>query len=308
MEREIEESAITERTALSERIALVNTRDTRIDEERLFKALHANPLRTKVVSLHITDSSRLNTLAAVKPLTDLQEVRIASSRLRDYRALPTFATLRILDIAVRRRSVPLPDLSRLLITQLGIGPTLKDEPAMIGSMRSLRVLVVMYVWPESTLHALRPLGLTSLEIKTSTISGIGELDCRELALVACRGCAQLVSAHGVDAESVDIDTCRKLDLNTLSGEKIRVLALRNMKRIENMEFLKNCPNLRELEVTATRLSPDCVPQIAATKRLALADLYGLKKKDLQRLSALAREAVITDGLNTFRGGFEIAGA
>jgi hypothetical protein len=75
-----------------------------------------------------------------------------------------------------------------------------------------------------------------------------------------------------------------------------------------MAFLKSCPNLKELEVAATRLSLDCVPQIAAVKHLARAELYGfaLKKKDLQRLSALAEEAVITDGLNTFRGGLEIA--
>lgn len=306
MEQEIEESTITQRTALFERTALVNTRGKPVDEEHLITALQQNPSGSKVVSLHVSETSLLKTLGVALPLKNLQHVRIASRHLCDYQALRALGGLRELTVEVQRRSVPLPDLTQSKIAQLGIGPTLKNEPAMIGGMKSLRTLVLMYAWPESTLRALSPLTLISLEIKTCTITEIAELDCRELAFFACRGCVRLVSAHGVDAENVDADTCRKLDLKTLSGERIKVLALRNMKRIDDMGFLKNCPNLEELEVAATRLSPDCVTQIAAAKQLARADLYGLKKQDLQLLSTLAKDAVITNGWNTFRGGLEVA--
>ncbi|HKS36067.1 MAG TPA: hypothetical protein VJW76_02685 [Verrucomicrobiae bacterium] len=306
---EVEESTITERTALSKHSALVNTRGKPVDEDRLIAALQRNPSGSKVESLCVSQTSLVRTLAVAAPLRNLRFIRISSRQLRDYQALQALPGLIELDVAVQRRLVSLPDLTHSNIAQLGIGPTLQGETEMIGRMRSLRVMVLMYVWPESTLQALNALNLTVLEIKTSTISEIGELDCSKLAFFACRGCARLVSVHGVDAEKVDIDTCRKLNLNTLSGKRINVLGLRGQKRIDDMEFLKNCPNLKELEVAATRLSSDCVPQIAAVKQLTRAELYGfaLDKKDLQRLSSLAKNTVVTDGLNTFRGGLEVAG-
>src|SRR5207244_2101714 len=131
----------------------------------------------------------------------------------------------------------------------------------------------------------------------------------KLNYIACRGCTKLASVCGVDAETVEIDNCRKVDLRTLSSERIKSLQLVNMKQIDDMGFLRNCQNLENLVLVGTRLTPSCVPQIAAVRQLKRAELYGfaLKEQDLRRLSTLAKDAVITNGLKTFRRGLEVAG-
>lgn len=305
-EQEFEETSLSANSNLTEHIAFVNDRGVAVDEEQLVGVLKLNPSNTKVVSLRIKPSSRLETLAVALPLTALRKLRIESRCIRDYGVLTDLSGLRGLSIGVERRKAGIPDLSHSQIEELGMSSTITGEPAIVARMKSLKS-VVLRTWPSHTLEALAGLTLRNLEVKASKISESGRLDCRNLAFLTFRGCSQLSSVRGVEAERFDIDTCRKLELRTISGSRISELLLCNMKKIERLGFFANCPNLKKFEVTATRLSPECVLEIAAAKQLTFAGLYGsaLPVRELKLLSTLAKQLTVTDGINSFRGGQEV---
>lgn len=305
-EQDFDESSLSGNSKLPERIGFINLKNNSVDEEMLAATLKMNPSSGNVKSLRIKRTSRLKTLTPAVSLPNLQEIRIESEHLRDYQAVADICTLKDLSLGVKDGRGPIPDLSHLQIENIGINTTIKEEPAIIGRIKSVRSMV-LGTWPLPTLDDLGKLTLISLEVKGNRILESGNLDCRNLDYLSFRGCSQLKSVQGVEARRVFIDTCRKLDLRTISGQRISELSLENMKKIESLDFFGNCPNLKKFSVSATRLGPECVLQIAAAKQLNFAGLYGsaLPVRELKLLSNLAPQLIVTDGMKSFRAGEEI---
>ena len=305
-EQDFDESSLSGNSKLSEHIGFINTRGTPVNEEQLEVTLRMNPYSGNVKSLRIKSKSHLKTLIAATALPKLQEICIESEHLRDYQILAALKGLRRLSIGVKRRKAPIPDLSHSQIEQLGISTAIEEEPATIGRIKSLRRMVVQ-AWPAHNLEALGNLALISLEVKANRILESGKLDCRNLEYISFRGCSQLRSVRGIEAKKLFVDTCRKLDLKTISGRWITELSLENMKRIESLGFFGNCPNLRKFEVAATRISSQCIWEIAAAKQLTFAGLYGcaLPVRELRVLSTLSPQLIVTDGMKSYRAGQEI---
>lgn len=306
IEQDLEETSVSGNSKLPERIGLINTRGISVDEEHLIAVLKSNLSSGNVKSLRIKPSSRLKTVAVAIPLTNLQGMCIESEHVGDYQALAGLPSLKKLTVSAKRRTARIPDLSHSQIEHLGIDSSMREEPTIIGGIKSLRLMVIG-TWPSQTLEALGRLTLNHLEVKGSRISETGKLDCRELTFLAFRGCSRLTSVRGVESEKFDIDTCRKLDLRTISGSRITHLILRNMKKIERLGFFENCPELKKLEVTASRLHPECLLEVAAAKQLTFAGLYGhaLPVRELRLLSTLAPQLTVTDGMKSFRAGKEV---
>jgi hypothetical protein len=235
----------------SEVVVFVNSSRGRIpDFDALTHALAAKPMIESVVRLSIRPDSRMESLSLALLFPNLRGVLIWSKAVRDLTSLAELQYLEMLSVSNSPAS--LKPLAKLHISSLTVDLKRSDDAVFINQCHSLRGLMGRQ-WRHEDMTPLSALKLRSLRLVAGNARTFKGVDCSSLDSVMLQICAKVESVGDLSVRELDISSCKRLDLTTLSHvHGLRVLALRSMQQLESLDFIRNCKGLEKFIIAAPK--------------------------------------------------------
>lgn len=122
-------------------------------------------------------------------------------------------------------------------------------------------------------------------------------------LVGVADCSNLSEFSDIRVRKLEIDACKRLNLDSLENIKnLQQLTLRSQKEIQNFNFLKYLPDLKDLVVTANNLSKTDISKLYETKVPFI--FLGVKDSLIRDIAESNSSIVITNGSLTYNKGIK----
>lgn len=280
-----------------------------LDLKRLRDALERQGERKRVRELVIDWTSRMASPAVIDLFPKASELRLKGPEIRSLDELLDAPQVRNLTIGTHRSSRRnLEVLPKLRLEVLTLHIAKPSDVEYLSQCRALETLGLLK-WRDADLTPIREVDLRYLEVIGGAIQSAEGVNPERLLSVEFRLCTKLTSVAGICVRSLTLDACSRMELNTLgSVEQLRILRIQSMKLLDSFEFVRSCPDLCYLTVTATKIDAELGPIVQSRSlRWVWLPAASVKSEQIRAMAAANRRLSVSNGDVSFIGGEPVTG-
>lgn len=277
-----------------------NNKGRSVNHENLGKMLSEEKNIDFIEGVRICGSSQLRSLNVLRVFKNLKTLDINGGKLLDFEELKNLASLESLSILVpQARKCSLEFLPRLKLKHLAVKVKNKDDSKWIGQCNTLTRLSLVS-WPLADFQLISELGLEFFVASMCSNETCAGINTERLDRVEFGVCTRLNSFERLHCRKLIINSCNRIALESLQGSKLCTLKLQEQKVLSSFRFIKECNGLKDLAITATRITAKDFEFIIKSKSLRRVWLCPpVKGKEIRDISIQNPRVVITNGEECF---------